>query len=46
MIASLAEVAKRDGHDVVIATGDKDMAQLVEDRVISLEHDEHDLLRP
>ena len=36
VIASLAEVAKRDGHDVVIATGDKDMAQLVEDRVILL----------
>lgn len=36
VIASLAEVAKKEGHDVVIATGDKDMAQLVEDRVVLL----------
>lgn len=36
VIASLAEIAKKEGHDVVIATGDKDMAQLVEERVVLL----------
>ena len=33
VIATLAEQAKRDGWHVVISTGDKDFAQLVEERV-------------
>ncbi|WP_017942968.1 MULTISPECIES: DNA polymerase I [unclassified Thioalkalivibrio] len=33
VIATLADQAARAGHDVVISTGDKDLAQLVDDRI-------------
>ena len=33
VIGTLTEQAKRDGWRTVISTGDKDMAQLVDDRV-------------
>ncbi|WP_018936394.1 DNA polymerase I [Thioalkalivibrio sp. ALJ24] len=33
VIATLADQAARAGHDVVISTGDKDLAQLVNDRI-------------
>ncbi|WP_018142331.1 DNA polymerase I [Thioalkalivibrio sp. ALJ7] len=33
VIATLADQAAKAGHDVVISTGDKDLAQLVDDRI-------------
>jgi DNA polymerase I len=44
VIATLAEEAKRDGWRAVISTGDKDFAQLVDDRVILVNTMSNELL--